>query len=94
MNKILISCFTPDTCTNASGDKLYGILKPYFEKNETVLVSFSNIQPMSSSFFNSSFGELIETYGADTFKRIVRLTDIPKNQVGLLKNYLRFHFEQ
>ncbi len=94
MNKAVISQFVVDTCTNANGEVLYNILKPYFERKELVSVSFTSLSPMLSSFFNSSFGELIENYGLNVFKKTIRLIDIPKNQVDLIRSYLKFHLEQ
>ena len=94
MDRIIISQHVEDVCTNVQGCRLYYQLKPYFDRKEVVSVSFTGLNPMSSSFFNSSFGELIDNYGSDNFKQTIRLINIPKNQVDLIRGYLKFHFEK
>lgn len=48
--------------TNDSGNDLYLIIRKYFEKDEKVVVSFEGISEINSSFVNSAFVQLLETY--------------------------------
>lgn len=81
------------TSTNMEGLTLKCLLQPYFEKREKVSVSFERTTPMSSSFFNSSFGELIDEYGYDLFKEIVIPTNITAQHMSLIKQYIHWHNE-
>lgn len=81
------------TSTNTEGLTLKCILEPYFKNREKVQVSFDKTTPMSSSFFNSSFGELIDEYGYDVFKDIVRPVNITSQHMSLIKQYIQWHNE-
>lgn len=76
------------TSTNIEGVSLKSLLQAYFNNNERVQVSFKETTPMSSSFFNSSFGELIDEYGYDKFRKIVVPVDITKTHMSLIKRYI------
>ena len=60
-------------------------------------VNLKNIElettPMSPSFFNSSFGELIDNYGYKKFKEIVVVADITKSHFELILKYISWHKE-
>ena len=77
--------------SNADGFTLLCMLKTYFLNNEKIEISMLGFPPMSSSFFNSSFGELIQIFGLEKFKSIIRFTNITKSQIGQIKMYLDFH---
>lgn len=87
MAKITLINTIDNTYTNASGYSLYISLKQNFSINKAITISFKNSTPLSSSFLNSSFGALIEDYGFDKFKQIIKLTDLNSNQVSYLKKY-------
>lgn len=91
MKTIYLKDTVAGTGTNAEGFSLYILLKTYFDTNEVVFVSFANTTAMSSSFFNSSFGELIEKYGLNKFREIVRPTEITKSQMELIRKYINWH---
>jgi len=91
MDKIRIKDLNIGTSTNKDGYALRLTLNPYFKSENSVCVSFSETTPMSSSFFNSSFGELIDTYGYDKFEDIVIISDITKSHFELIKKYISWH---
>ena len=88
MDTIKIKNLNIGTSTNMEGCALKLALMPYFKDGNPVCVSFSETTPMSSSFFNSSFGELIDEYGYKTFKEIVSVSDITKSHFELIKKYI------
>jgi len=94
MDTITINSLNIGLSTNADGNRLYATLKPYFIKNKVVYLSFENTIPMSSSFFNSSFGELIDEFGSDMFKEHVIPININKSQLDLIKKYIGWHTEK
>lgn len=93
MDTIYIKKQAKGTSTNMEGVTLKCLLQPYFEKREKVKVSFEKTTPMSSSFFNSSFGELIDEYGYDLFKDIVIPSNITVQHMSLIKQYIQWHNE-
>lgn len=91
MNTIQIKAHVGGTSTNDEGCTLKYLLFPYFRDNVPVMVSFKGTTPMSSSFFNSSFGELIDEFGYDTFKSVVLPRDITASHLNLIKMYIKMH---
>lgn len=87
MKTIILSEIVTDTYTNASGYGLFVMLNDAISNKEKVSVSFKGATPTSSSFLNSSLGELIEDYGMDVFKTYVKLVDLNKSQVTVLRRY-------
>lgn len=81
------------TSTNIEGATLKLLLEPYINNNEKVQVSFKDTTPMSSSFFNSSFGELIDSYGYEKFRCIVFPIDISTAHMSLIRKYISLHLE-
>lgn len=93
MDTIYIKKQVKGTSTNMEGVTLKCLLQPYFDKREKVKVSFEKTTPMSSSFFNSSFGELIDEYGYSLFKEIVIPANITVQHMSLIKQYIQWHNE-
>lgn len=77
--------------SSIDGYTVYCILKPYFDNNEQVTLSLQNFPVMSTSFFNSSFGELIEQYGLEKFRFIVKFSRVNQSQANVLRKYLEYH---
>jgi len=77
-----------ETYTNAEGEKLYAVLKDAFSSNEKVVLSFKDSSITSSSFLNSSFGRLIESYGLDRFMQSVTPKELTVTQAEVLKKYV------
>jgi hypothetical protein len=46
---------------------------------------------MSSSFFNSSFGKLIEENGIDKLRTTIKFTNITQSQANLIGRYLKLY---
>ena len=72
---LFIKDIVQDTYSNASGYALLTILKDYLNKNKSIVLSFKDSTPTSSSFLNSSIGELLDDYGFDKFKKMVSGTE-------------------
>ncbi len=77
-----------DTYTNSSGVVLFDVLDKKIKNNETVNLSFKNSTPMSSSFFNSSIGALIDKYSLAIVRKYVKFTELQKSQYDLLIKYI------
>ena len=85
--KLFIKDIVQDTYTNASGFVLLTVLKDYFKSGQPVILSFKDATPPSSSFLNSSIGELLDQFGFAKFKSMVKLVDLNATQAQVLKNY-------
>lgn len=83
----LMDCVT-GTSTNVEGVSLFVQLSKIIDEGNYVRLSLSNITPLSSSFLNSSFGELLDKYGFDKIKESVVLTDYRMKDAMKIKNYL------
>ncbi len=84
---MILKDLVKDTYTNASGASLSIQLSEFLNRGQQVCISFKDSTPISSSFFNSSFGELIETYGYDNVKYNLKLVDVSTSQAKLLRLY-------
>jgi len=87
METLHLSEIVKDTYTNSSGYSLYVAINSAISKGNKVVLSFKGATPASSSFLNSSLGELIDKIGFDKFKEIVKLTDLNKSQAEVLRRY-------
>lgn len=74
--------------TNASGYTLYlSLVKNLDETNGVINLSFEKLHGTSSSFLNSSIGQLIEERGVEILKRIKPI-NVGAAQATILKNYI------
>ncbi|MBU0560918.1 MAG: STAS-like domain-containing protein [Bacteroidetes bacterium] len=85
--KLFLKNIVPDTYTNASGFVLLTILNKYFQNGDSVILSFKGASPPSSSFLNSSIGELLDAHGFDKLKTMIRFIDLTLTQAQSLKHY-------
>ena len=76
------------TSTNIEGLTLYAVLSREIESGNIIKLSLKESTPMSSSFLNSSLGELVDRYGIDVFKKHVRLINYTASQAEYIKKYL------
>lgn len=77
-----------DTFTNTSGYALYLALRPFFVNDQKIYVSFDTCGSTSSSFLNSSFGQLIEDFGYSKFTQLITPKDLTITQAQLLKKHI------
>lgn len=87
MKTLTLSKLVANTSLNSEGFVLYCNLEKYFEKNQSLTLDLMDSSAISSSFFNSSFGALIEKYGYPRFKESIKFKNVSKSQAQLLKLY-------
>jgi len=78
-----------DTFSNSGGFELFTVLENHVKINNPIVLSFKDSHALSSSFLNSSIGELISKYGFEAFKRNVKPIELTKSQAEILLSYLR-----
>lgn len=76
------------TFTNAEGAKLYAALAPHLAARTPVRLSLRGASPMSSSFLNSSIGDLIDHYGIAALRCSLKLVDYVPSHAAVIKKYV------
>lgn len=76
------------TFTNAEGAKLYVALAPYLATGQVVRLSLRDATPMSSSFLNTSIGDLIDHYGIAALRQSLKLVDFVPSHAAAIKEYI------
>ncbi len=87
MKTIYLSEIVDDTYTNSSGYALFIVLKDHLSNGRSVSLSFKGATPTSTSFLNSSLGELLDHMGFADFKTRFKLIELSKSQSGVLRKY-------
>ena len=88
MNKtIRLLDIVNETVSNSEGLKLFNIIDSYFKQDYVVYLSLIDCNPVSTSFFNSSFGKLIDEYGISYVKSKLKLTDYKMTEALRIKSY-------
>ena len=88
MKQINLVDIVDGTSTNIEGVKLYCALNKHLKSNEAVILSLKACTPLSSSFLNSSIGNLIEDYGFDYVIDNVKISNYSKSIGKALVQYL------
>ena len=87
MKRMILMEMVPDTYTNTAGAALAIQLRKDLKQGYAVEISFLGASPLSSSFFNSSFGTLIEDFGYDEIKSKLKIVDVNSSHANLLRRY-------
>lgn len=90
MVTITIKDHVSEGFTNDDGALLYGVIKEYLHKNDTIILSFEGMTSISSSFLNSSLVQVKEEIGFSELKR--RFKFIKTNQS--INSTIRTRFSQ
>ena len=85
---LVLTSLVVGTSTNAEGDKLFAALAPHIAAGKVVRLSLLQASPMSTSFLNSSFGELIDEFGLAAVRASLKLIDYLPSHAGIIKNYI------
>lgn len=86
--KILLNDLVDGTSTNANALPFYMELNQALADSQELEVSFEGCPAPSSSFLNSSIGEVLDTYGYATFKQYIRLINLRPTAANILKEYI------
>jgi len=76
------------TSTNVEGQILFDIISKHLQNGNLVKLSLRDLTPMSTSFLNSSFGELLQHFGYDKIKSSIVLIDYRISDALRIKDYL------
>jgi hypothetical protein len=76
------------TASNGDGERLFLVLVNPIQNKQTVVLSLEGVRGFSSSFLNSSFGELISRYGVDAVRSGLRLSHYRPSVAQSIANYI------
>lgn len=73
-------------CVEADdGLKVYQVLKEFLTKNKPVVLSFLNVEMLTSAFLNTAIGLLYKDFSEETIKKTITLEDLQPTDAQLLK---------
>ena len=86
-NKILVKDVTNNTLSNTDGVLLHIAINNALGNSDSVILSFHDIHVLSSSFLNSSIGDIVDKHGFAVLNKI-RIVDYTASISTFLKNYI------
>ncbi len=75
------------TSTNIEGIALFNCIDKYLSCGQKIRLSLEGCTPFSTSFLNSSFGDLIDKHGLDKFKSMIVYSNIKPSQIKKIQGY-------
>jgi len=85
---IIVKDLTSGTLTNVDGLNLRVAIDAALASGDSVLLSFSGIHTISSSFLNSSLGEIFDKYGHDVLRSRIKITHYTPPLAGAITKYV------
>jgi hypothetical protein len=70
------------------GQKVYELIKKAFEKNRKVILSFLNIEILTTAFLNTAIGQLYKDYSEEKIKDSLRVENISDSGKIILKRVI------
>ena len=89
-NIIKIMDIVTGTATNDDGMLLFLEIDKYLSIGQKVRLSMVGATPFSTSFLNSSIGDLIDKYGVEETRKMIVFADFTSVQL----KYLKMYFDQ
>ena len=77
------------TLSNTDGLNLKIELCKVLSRNDAVVLSFAGVGAISSSFLNSSLGEIVDDFGIDTLKNKIRITNYTPTIAEFIRKYMK-----
>lgn len=85
--KVIVKDVTASTLSNSDGVQLQFVIDNSLAEGNSVILSFHDVHTISSSFLNSSLGNIIDKYGFDTLSRI-KIIDYTSSIASFIKKYI------
>ena len=85
---IIVKDICKGTFTNADGVALYCAISKVLSASGNVVLSFNGIDALSSSFLNSSIGNIIDEKGIDVLKNRIKITHYTPTLAEAIKKYV------
>ena len=85
--KIIVKDIISSALSNTDGIQLQVAMDQILTDKDNVVISFHGINVMTTSFLNSSIGNLIDKYNIEILSRI-KIVDYTPTMATFLKNYI------
>lgn len=89
MNSVRISVFevvgSPLCVASNDGQKVYERLAAAIQERRSVVLSFHNVDTLTSAFLNAAIGQLYGKFSEDEIRSLVRVEDMAVDDLVLLK---------
>ncbi len=73
-------------CTaSEDGQKVYELIRPMLTKGAKIIVSFKNVEDLTSAFLNAAIGQLYGEFAEDDIKARVTVSDASQDDLIILK---------
>lgn len=87
-NILYVKSICDSTFTNNDGLKLKNAITEMLLEHNNVVLSFHNVSSISSSFLNSSFGELAYEIGHNSLKQRIKITNYTNTIISSIRKYV------
>lgn len=88
MKTLIVNNISNGTSTNSEAFSLYLELQKTARDNNSIILSFTNITFVSSSFLNSSIGQFIDEFGFNYFSKHIKFADCTPELAKRIKDYV------
>ena len=85
---VILKDLVKGTITNNDAVPLKVLMDNVISDGGALVISFNEIALISTSFLNSSFGEIIEKYGYEVLKGRVTITNYSSELAAVIKKYV------
>ena len=85
--RISLTSIVSNTETNTEGIRLFCVISKAIKNDESLILEIDSNTALSSSFLNSSLGEIIDTYSIDILKSVLRI-ESSRTQFDRINSYL------
>ncbi len=86
--KIPVKDISQGTLSNIDGVNLKIAIENSLGNADIILLSFEGISSISSSFLNSSIGEITDKFGFDILKDRIKITNYTPHLAGIIQKYI------
>lgn len=76
-----------------AGDAVCNDAMSLIDNGETIVFNMTGLDSVSTVFLNTSFGQLIDSYGIEKVKKSFRFTNILRSQADRIKKYFADYAE-
>lgn len=91
---LLVKDICKGTFTNIDGVALKKAISNALCSSDFVILSFSGVDAVSSSFLNSSIGDIIDEYGLDYLRNKIKITKYTASLADVIKKYISSYTHQ
>lgn len=74
----------PSALTQDQGDIIYYDIVSSFDRNESIILDFVNIESMISPFLNNAIGQLYGKYTSEEISKLLTLKNFPHSKTSTL----------